>query len=100
MSQGKTPRKYTREFKVQAVEMSMQPGVHVKDVAAKLGIPLHTLYHWRFERDRSGDEAFRSHGIRTAADEELARLRRKNAELEMENDILKKAAAFFAKHQR
>jgi transposase len=100
MSQGKMPRKYDKAFKARAVEMSMQPGVHVKKVAADLGIPLHALYRWRFERERTGDDAFRGHGRRTAAEEELAQLRRRNAELEMENDILKKAAAFFAKHQR
>src|SRR5258706_1493040 len=100
MSQGKPPRKYTKEFKQEAVELSMRPGVHVKQVAKDLGIPPHTLYHWRFERDRSGEEAFRGHGHRTSTEDELARLRRRVTELEMRCDILKKATAFFASEQR
>jgi transposase-like protein len=100
MSQGKAPRQYTREFKIEAVQLSLQPGMRVKQVAADLGIPPHALYRWRCEMQLSESEAFRGHGRRTAAEDELARLRRENAELKMERDILKKATAFFAKHQR
>ena len=100
MSQGTAPRHYTREFKTEAVELSLRPGMRVKQVAKDLGIPAHALYRWRCEMQLTGEEAFRGHGRRTAAEDELARLRRELAEVKMERDILKKATAFFAKHQR
>ena len=55
---------------------------------------------WRREMAEDGIDAFRGNGRLRPAEEELARLRRENAELRMEREILKKAAAYFAKHQR
>lgn len=100
MSQGRTHRKYTKDFKSQAVQLSMQPGMSIGKAAADLGIPVNALYRWKKELAESGEDAFRGHGQRTAADAELHSLRRENAELKMACDILKKATAYFAKHQR
>ena len=100
MSQGKTHRRYTKDFKSQAVQLCTQPGMTVPKAAADLDVPVNALYRWKKELAENGEEAFRGHGQRTAADAELFRLRRENAELRMERDILKKATAFFAKHQR
>jgi transposase len=101
-----TRRRFTKEFKIEAVRLSRQPGMTAARAAADLGVPQPTLHRWRKELAEaeagSGEgrnDAFRGHGRRTAAQEELARLRRENAELRMERDILKKAAAWFAKQQ-
>jgi transposase len=64
-----------------------------------LGIAEKMLYRWRSEQLHEGADAFRGNGRRTAEEDELVRLRRENAELKMERDILKKAAAWFAKQQ-
>lgn len=100
MSQGKTGRRYDKAFKSQAVELSGQPGMTVPKVAADLGVPVQALYRWKKELKEQGPEAFRGHGVRTAAEAELYRLRKENAELKMYVDILKKATAFFARNPR
>jgi transposase len=99
MGQGSTRRRFTQEFKIEAVRLSRQPGMTAAKAAADLGVPGPTLHRWRKELAASAGDAFRGHGRRTAAEEELARLRRENTELRMERDILKKAAAWFAKQQ-
>jgi transposase len=100
MSQGRTHRRYTRDFKSQAVELSSQPGMTVQQAASDLGVPLNALYRWRKEWKEQGADAFRGHGNRTAAEAELFRLRQENAKLKMYVDILKKATAFFAENPR
>jgi transposase len=100
MKRGSDRRKFTKEFKVEAVRLLDQPGMSVPKAAADLGVPENTLYRWRRELTEDGVEAFRGQGRLRSDQEELARLRRENAELRMEREILKKATAFFAKHQR
>lgn len=98
MSLPKTYRKFTREFKERAVQLTLEENKTVRQVAAELGISEKMLYRWRSEHARDGQDAFRGNGRLTSSDSELARLRRENAELKMERDILKKATAWFAKH--
>ena len=98
MSQGTTQRKFTKEFKLEAVALSNQPGTTVIQVARDLGIRVKDLYRWRHELAEAPTEAFPGQGRRRPEDAELARLRRENAQLKMERDILKKATAFFATH--
>ena len=100
MSEGKSHRRYTKDFKSEAVQLSMQPGMTVPKVAADLGVPTNALYRWKQDLAKNGDDAFRGHGNRTAADAELLRVKRENAELKMYVDILKKATAFFARNPR
>jgi transposase len=99
MSQGKARRKFTKEFKLEAVRLSEQPERNIHQVAADLGIPVKFIYRWRYAVAREGAEAFRGQGRRLACEAEVAALRRENDELRMERDILKKAAAWFAKQQ-
>ena len=99
MSHGATRQVFTREFKQEAVRLSNQPGKTVLQVAADLKIPVKYLYRWRHAMAHEGEDAFRGHGHRVASEVELIELRRKVAELTMERDILKKAAAWFAKQQ-
>jgi len=98
MSRGKTRRKFTAEFKAEAVALSRQAGMTVVQAASDLGLTAGQMYRWREELDKHGAEAFPGNGRLRPAEEELARLRRENAQLRMERDILKKATAFFASH--
>ncbi len=100
MSQGKRHRRYGKDFKSQAVQLSIQPGMSVPKAAEQLDIPVNALYRWKKELAENGQDAFRGHGNRTAEEAELFRLRKENAELRMHMDILKKASAFFARNQR
>jgi transposase len=100
MSAGKSHRRYTKDFKSQAVQLSMQPGMTVPKAAAHLGVAVNALYRWKKELAESGEDAFRGHGHRTALEAELLRVKRENAELKMYVDILKKATAFFARNPR
>ena len=88
-----TRRRYTPEFKAQALEL-VKLGKPAAQVAEELGIGSSMLYRW-VEQDSQpaqlGSEGLRAGGEEAAA-EELRRLGRENADLKLENDILKKAA--------
>jgi transposase len=94
--------KYTQEFKEQAVQLSYSGDKSVSQLAADLGIATNMLHRWRREhRDgqvSNGKRAFPGSG--RARDEELERLRKALRQAEMERDILKKAAAYFAQHAK
>jgi len=88
-----TRKRYSPEFKAQAVEL-VKLGKPATQVAEELGIGSSMLYRWvqQFSEPAPlGSEGLRAEGAEAAADE-LRRLRRENADLKLENDILKKAA--------
>lgn len=88
-----TRKRYTAEFKAQAVGL-VKIGRPVAEVARDLGLSEGVLYEWVRRGSQSaevGSEGRRAGGEEAAADE-LRRLRRENANLKLENDILKKAA--------
>lgn len=90
---GVTRKRYTAEFKAQAVGL-VDVGKPVSDVARDLGISEGVLYGWVRKDSQAaqlGSEGLRAVGEQPAADE-LRRLRREIAHLKLENDILKKAA--------
>jgi transposase len=91
------PAKYPAEFRREAVELVRSSGRPIVEVARSLGITDSTLHNWlkidRETRERSGDPEALSESERA----ELARLRKENAELRMDREILRKAAAYFAK---
>jgi transposase len=91
-------RRFTDDFKQQAVRLVLEEGKSVSAVARELDLTPSALGNWvkRKEADRTKGRT----GLTTAEREELARLRKENRILQEERDILKKAAAFFAKHQR
>lgn len=99
MSRPRKYRKFTKEFKQEAVRLSLESSKTVEQVAEDLGITAKILSRWRADQARQGTDAFRGQGRRAAAEAEVVRLRREVAELQMERDILKKAAAWFAKQQ-
>ena len=91
-------RTYSREFKVAACELVLKEGIKSSVVAEKLGIHVVMLYRWVDEYETDREHAFVGKGHQAPADAELRKLRRENERLKMENEILKKAAAYFAKH--
>lgn len=94
----KLPRQvYTSEFRQQAVELITRDGLGLTEAARRLSISPKTLTNW-VRRAQSGEPPAARIPRRevTEAEAELSRLRRENAELRMERDILKKSAAYFA----
>jgi transposase len=91
---------YPEEFKREAVALALSSDRTKKDVAASLGITDTTLHSWiRAERERQHrDDDPR--GLDDDQLEELKRLRKENAELRTEREILRKAAAYFAKETK
>lgn len=95
MSSTKPRKKYDLEFKKRAVRLSYTSERTIQSVADSLGINVQLLYRWRKQFTPDGEKTQLSE-----AQDEAAMLRKRIAELEEENYILKKATAFFAKHQK
>lgn len=91
-------RTYSKEFKVKACELVIKDGIKHAVVAEKMGISPIMLYRWVDEYETYGEEAFVGKGKQRSGDAELKKLRKENERLKIENEILKKAAAYFAKH--
>lgn len=91
----KTRRRFDRQFKIDAVRLLEGSGKTATEVATDLGIRSDALSRWKREISEGNIRAFPGHG--NPRDEELTRLRKENAELRMERDILKKAMAIFSK---
>ena len=87
-------KRYPAEFRQRAVELARQREKPLRQLASDLGISDQTLHNWLKQADI--DEG-RREGLTTEERAELVRLRRANRVLEMENEILKRAAAFFAR---
>lgn len=90
-------KSYTKDFKMQAVKLVLQENIKVAVVAEKFGVHPVVLYRWVSDYKEFGDDAFVGSGHQHAADAALRKLRKQNEMLQMENEILKKAAAYFAK---
>lgn len=93
----KPRRKHSKEFKLEAVRLSQQPGMSVTQVADDLGISRSMLFNWTRKLKTEQSDAFRGNGNRAQLLNENEVLKRKIRQLEMERDILKKAATWFAK---
>ena len=91
-------RKFSREYKVEAVRLAEQRGSRA--TADSLGVDVSLLYQWKKMLEGEGPEAFRGNGNRTALEEENRQLRLENRRLREEAEILKKASAYFARNQR
>ena len=88
-------RRFTKEFREEAVRLAQSSGGTRREIAGDLGIGLSTLVRW-IGRSREGDTVD-SATAESEVTAELKRLRRENEILRQERDILKKAAAFFAR---
>jgi transposase len=93
---GKRSRRaFTEEFKVGAVRLVLDEGKTIAQVARDLDLSANSVATW--VRQARADRSKGKTGLTTEERTELARLRKENRELRMEREILKKAAAFFAK---
>ena len=90
--------KYSKEFKLEALRIMDEQERPIAEIARDLGIKREILYRWRDDHRKNGNSAFKGSG-RPLLDQsdELVRLRKENAMLKEERDILKKAAAYFAR---
>jgi transposase len=88
-------KEYDEEFKKRAVQLSYNAERTVQSVVDDLGISPSMLYRWRKKYSQTGEKTEEAVQL-----EEVRRMRKRIAELEEENEILKKASAYFAKHQR
>ncbi|TKS58660.1 MAG: hypothetical protein EWM72_02854 [Nitrospira sp.] len=96
---ARTRRRYTEEFKLEAVRLVRESVHPVAQEARDLGIPDNVLYRWTAQHRQA-----ETHGITRAAQRaeavELARVKRELAQVTQERDFLRRAAAFFAKESR
>ena len=97
---SKKRRKYSRDFKIEAVGLVTEQGYSFREAAQSLGVAESALRRWKEKLETEGEESFVGPGRLKPADEELRRLREENKQLRMEREILKKATAFFANESR
>jgi transposase len=96
--QRRLRRRFTDDFKQQAVRLVLDEGKSVSAVARELDLVASALGNW--VKQAQADRTHGRTGLTTAEREELARLRKENRVLKEEREILKKAAAFFATERR
>lgn len=91
-----TRRQFTDAFKSEAVRLTRASGRPVGQVARELGISDNVWYRWRSEQQQVESQGRTRQGVRAEQDE-LTRLTRENETRRKERDVLKRAAAFFAR---
>jgi len=92
-----TRRQFSREFKFEAVKLVKDRGVSVAQAARDLDVHENVLRKWVRIMGSAALTGSADSGVARPDQSELVRLRKENAKLRMERDILKKAAAYFAK---
>ena len=88
------PRKFSQEYKAEAVKLVTEGGLSNQQAAEDLGIGVSTMEKWVRERTQPKDQ---TETLSESEKEELKRLRKECAQLRMERDFLKKTANYFAK---
>lgn len=89
---------YTKEFKLEAVRLMRESDRPASEIAMELGIRRNQLYKWADQLESSGEQAFKSRGRPKKEDQsEVSSLKQENERLREEVEILKKAAAYFAR---
>jgi transposase len=98
-SRRKPYKTYTKEFKLEAIRLMEESDRPSSEVAMELGIRRNQLYKWKEQLANKGEVAFTGKRGRPtkACQGELATLKQENLRLKEENEILKKAAAYFAR---
>lgn len=94
-------KKYTKEFKLDAISLVVDQGYSVSEAARSLEINANMLRRWMKEYQADDDgQAFRGNGKLTPEQEEIRRLKLENKQLRLEKQILKEATVFFAKETK
>ncbi len=94
---GEKRRRFTREFKEEAVKLSERGEKAIRQVATDLGIHEKELHRWRRERRQAQEAGTKfAPGNGRARDEELEQLRKENQQLRLEREVLKKALGYLA----
>jgi transposase-like protein len=90
--------RYTREFRQEAVKLVAEDKIPCREAAQRLSLAPSTLAYWvkAYEEGKLGDIG-KAWKPLTEVEMELARVKKENSTLKMENEILKKAAAYFAR---
>jgi transposase len=98
MSRARMPhRRYTDEFRVEAVRLAQEVGV--TEASRRLDMPMTSIQNWM--KSGLSDTRMQDSGKKVTPEQaELSRLRQENASLKLDNEILRKAAAYFAKGSR
>ena len=92
---------YTKEFKLEALRLMEDSDRPASEIATKLGIRRNQLYKWKEQMNKKGEVPSAKKGRPKKEDQsELATLRQENKRLKEDNEILKKAAAYFAREQK
>jgi transposase len=94
----RTNNRYSKEFRIEAVKMVVDGGISVYEASRQLTLPKSTLENWvkAFKAGKLGDIGGQQRPL-TDVEQELSRVKRELAHVKQERDILKKAAAYFAK---
>lgn len=98
MRQRKPYKRYSPEFKREALKLAAEEGVTDKAICKELDISTRQLRRWRDEFRLLGDDAFPGQG--RSRDEEITNLKRELAKTKQERDFLKEAAIYFAKDSK
>ncbi len=93
-------RRFSKEFKLEAIRLAEESGKPTAQVARELGIRVNQIGKWRKQLEEQQTGTPSDKGRQGDLDTELKRLRRELADAREENEILKKAAAYFARNQR
>jgi transposase len=95
---SKRSKRYSSEFKLDAINLVLKEGYSVPKAAKSLGISDKVLYHWKKQHAEGRIQVGHKRAVATSEEQELKKLKEELRQVKMENEILKKASAYFAKH--
>lgn len=89
----------SKAFKMEIMDLHLKDGISIKVLSERFGISASTIYGWRDQYRKYGEEAFVGCGHQRPGDAELRKLQKENEELKMQVEILKKVAAYRAQKE-
>ena len=90
----------SKAFKMEIMDLHLKDGISIKVLSERFGISASTIYGWRDQYRKYGEEAFVGCGHQRPGDAELRKLRKENEELKMQVEILKKVVAYRAQKKK
>ena len=100
MGERRAYRRYSKEFKLEAIRQMTTSNKPITQLARELDVRVNQLYKWKAQQQTKDDSAFPGRGRKTGKEAEIGTLRREIKDLREENEILKKAAQYFASQSR